>query len=72
MGPQSRKLQFNDISLYKSLGIEFYEALFLHFLRIEGDEYIISLTPPPPTPSPRTIVVILKFEIFKPETIVVV
>ena len=22
-----------------------------HFLRIEGDEYIISLDPPPPTPS---------------------
>ena len=33
MGPQSRELlpmgpQATDISLYKSLGIEFYEALF--------------------------------------------
>ena len=31
MGPEPRKP--NDISLYESLGIEFYEALFLIFLR---------------------------------------
>ena len=29
MGPQPRELQPNDIFLYKSLGIEFYEPLFI-------------------------------------------
>ena len=43
----------------------FLEEKF-HFLRIEGDEYIISLDPRPPHPQPETIVEILKFEIFKP------
>ena len=32
--PQPRELQSNDISLYKSLGIEFYEALLIHISKV--------------------------------------
>ena len=30
MGVQPRKLQPNEISLFKSLGIDFFEALFMY------------------------------------------
>ena len=35
MGPQPKELQPNNISLYESLGIEFFEALFLIIMNLD-------------------------------------